>query len=94
MNLEILLLLIFMNMLMTLLFIILLFSLFKQQISNMNREDLAFAFYFGVLIGLKGNINLFLAFLSICSLWFFIKNKKQKLSYEMQKMKIEVKAKC
>jgi len=51
----------------------------------MNSEDLAFAFYFGVLIGLKGNISLFLACISFCSLLFFIKNKKQKLSYEMQK---------
>ena len=85
MSLEVLLMLIFINMLMTLLFIIFVFLLFKQQIGNMNSQDLAFAFYFSFLIGLKGNISLFLAFLSICSLWFFIKNKKQKLSYELQK---------
>jgi len=57
----------------------------------MNSEDLAFAFYFGFLLGLKGNINLFLTFLSICSLWFFMKKKKQKLKQISEESKEEFK---
>jgi len=57
----------------------------------MNSQDLAFAFYLSFLIGLKGNINLFLAFLSACSLWVFMKNKKQNLSYELQQEQKEEK---
>jgi preprotein translocase subunit YajC len=83
MNLEVLLLLIFMNVLITILFIVLLFLFLKEekiQLINVNSQDLAFAFYFSLLFGLKGDTSLFLAFLSICSLILFIKTRRQKLS--------------
>jgi len=67
-------LLLFLNILMTIMFIILFLLLFKQerktQLININSQDLAFAFYFSLLIGLKGSLSLFLAFLSIYSLFF------------------------
>ena len=88
MNLEAFLLL-FLNILMTIMFIILFLLLFKQerktQIINMNSQDLAFAFYISLLLGLKGDFSLFLAFLSICSLLLFLGARKRILKFEEQK---------